>query len=368
MEEYTHLLDYIKDQDKTFGQRPFCEADSMVLSQLVYLRLERIVGKISVLSIAMPIASLAISERVSLMLNGVNDGERLRDLVNLLAASKRFGRMKVNYAQSRFSENNENQFAAASFFLDDGTVFVAFRGTDNTITGWRENFNMAYKPFVPAQKDSVEYLERVAVLTHQPIRVGGHSKGGNLAVYASVNCRKRVQERLLDIYCLDGPGFRRSIYEDAEYMRVKEKIHRIMPTGSLVGTLLIQSQDYSVVQSDGTGFAQHSLYNWRLNGAELIYAEKLSDDAVRFDRMLDDWIGRLSNEQLEGTVNTVFDIIGEINAHSFDEVVKYLESGELTAIKAYRMIEPEKRAQAAFVIISLIRAYIYSRRLPDNNE
>lgn len=363
-DEYNHLIDYVRYQDRTFDERPFGAADSMVLADLVYIRFEEVVRRPSLLSIPMSISSLTIAERLDLMLEGVNHADRRRELIHACAASRRFGDMRVNFAESRFSVERENQFAAVTFYPGDGSIFVAFRGTDNTITGWRENFNMAYNKSVPAQRDSVEYLDRVATITYQPIRVGGHSKGGNLAVYASTFCRKKVQDRIVDIFSLDGPGFKRDITQDGEFLRIKDRYRKLMPTGTLVGTLLSEGSDYLVVESDGEGFAQHELSNWRFDGEELVYAEKLSDEALRFDRMLDSWVGMLSDEQLEGTVETIFGLIREMEAGSFDDVMRILESGELSAVKAYRMIEPEKRTQAAAVIAALGRAYVASLRRP----
>ncbi len=362
--EYTHLLDYVVNEDKTFSERPFCDADSMVLAQLAYIKFERLVHKPSLLSPAMPLTGLAISERMEILLKDVTHKEFMNKLMHAVCASRRFCDVKVNYAEGLFSAEEERQFAAVTFFLSDGTAYVAFRGTDNTIVGWRENFNMAYIKSVPAQKNSVEYLEKVAHLTKRGLHVGGHSKGGNLAVYAAMNCNEKVQDRILDVYSLDGPGFKEVVFERPEYLRIKDRIKKIMPEGSLIGTLLNQSTNYRVVKSDGEGFEQHSMRNWLFDKENLVFAENLSDNAIRFDRMLDGWVASLSDVQLEGVVETLFDIVDEIGAKSFDAVLDYLNSGELTAVKAYKMIEPDKRKQAAFVIAELGKAYLKSRRVP----
>jgi len=367
-ETFTHMIDYVKDEDKTFDERPFDVADSMVLSELAYLRFERVVRKPSIISLAMPISAIAISERLAILLDGVRDRDKLFELVHAVAASRRFGDMKVNFAEGRFSEEKENQFAAVTYFLADKSVFVAFRGTDNTITGWRENFNMAYKPFVPAQSDSVEYLNKVALITRNELRVGGHSKGGNLAIYASVNCNPKTQDRILAVYSLDGPGFKRSIFEDTEFLRIKNRVNKIVPQGTMIGTLLNQTKNYRVVESDGEGFEQHSLYNWRFSGEKLVYTEKLTDDAVRFDHMVDSWLDRLTDVQLEGTVETLFRIIDDMEAKSFDDVLKTIENGDVNAVKAYRLIEPDKRAQAINIITALGKAFISSRKLPKSEN
>ncbi len=367
-EEYAHLIDYIRNEDKGFDERPFGIPDAMVLTELVYIRFERVVRRPSLLSVAMPISALTISERLEMMLEDVTHSDERREVIHACAASRRFGDMKLNFAESRFSVERENQFAAVSFFLGDGTVFAAFRGTDNTITGWRENFNMAYKPSVPAQRDSVEYLERVAIMTHQPIRVGGHSKGGNLAVCAAAFCRKGVQERLLNIYSFDGPGFKRDITQDESFLRIKDRFVKVMPTGTLVGTLLSQSSDYLVVESEGEGFEQHEMRNWRFNGSELVLAEGLTEDAQYFDRMLDNWVGRLSDQQLEAAVETVFGIINDLQAASFNDLIRILESGELTALRAIGMIEPSMRGPVAGIVAELGKAYVVSLKKPKQKK
>lgn len=357
------IFDYLSQHDDTFSERPFCSADAVVLSELAYLRFENIVSRPSLLSAPMSIGSLAISERITLLRKGMlNTHPRVTELLSAVAASRRFGRTKVNFAESRFDTVIDNQFAAITFFLADKTVFIAYRGTDNTITGWRENFNMAYKKTVPAQNDSVEYIETISRLTRLPIRVGGHSKGGNLAVFAAIHCNDRIQDRIIDIYNLDGPGFKQSIYDSGEHLRIRDRIHKILPTDSLIGTLLIESSEYHVIESEGEGFEQHSIYNWHLDGPDLKYTDKLTDNAIKLDKTLDNWVSSLSDEQLESIVEALFDIINSIDANTFDEVTRYLSGEDFSALKTYRMIDTEHRKHALTVVTALAGAYLKANK------
>lgn len=362
-EKFNDIFDYLTGHDNTLSERPFCSADAVILTELSYLRFENIVHRPSLLSAPMSVGSLAISERMTLLRKGMRETHpRATELLSAAAASRRFGSMKINFAESRFDTVSERQFAAVTFFLSDNTVFAAYRGTDNTITGWRENFNMAYKKTVPAQNDSVEYIETIAKLTRLPIRVGGHSKGGNLAVFAAIHCDDRVQDRIIDIYNLDGPGFKQAIYESGEHLRIRDRIHKILPADSLIGTLLIESSEYHVIESDGEGFQQHSVYNWHFDGADLKYTDRLTDNAIKLDKTLDNWVLSLSDEQLEDIVEALFDIIDSIDANSFDEVMRYLSSDDFSALKTYRMIDSEHRKHALTVIAALAGAYLKSYR------
>lgn len=362
-ETHNDIFDYLAKHDNTLAERPFCSADAVILSELSYLRFENIVSRPSLLSAPMAIGSLAISERIAMLQRSVSSSHsRTPELLSAVAASRRFGRMKVNFAESRFDTIKENQFAAVTFFLSDNTVFIAYRGTDNTITGWRENFNMAYKKTVPAQNDSVEYIETIARLTRLPIRVGGHSKGGNLAVFAAIHCNDRIQDRIIDIYNLDGPGFKQSIYDSGEHLRIRDRIHKILPADSLIGTLLIESSEYHVIESEGEGFEQHNIYNWHFDGADLKYTDRLTDNAIKLDKTLDNWVSSLSDEQLEDIVEALFDIINTIDADTFGDVMDYLNSEDFSALKTYRMIDSEHRKHALTVVAALAGAYIKSYR------
>lgn len=208
-----------------------------------------------------------------------------------MAKSVRFGKCVVrNYVNDIVTEA-EQQFAAMEIVLEDGTSYVSFRGTDDTIIGWKEDFNLS-TGVVPAQKRAIEYLQKISEHTDGMLRVGGHSKGGNLAIYGSVMC-KSAHEKILEIYSNDGPGFSREFQELPETKEMMPKIIRIIPEYSIIGTLLEHEKEPVIVASSSKGLLQHDAFSWEVQGPALVRRDSLNKTALRFIEILhkDRWYG-----------------------------------------------------------------------------
>lgn len=212
-----------------------------------------------------------------------------------MAKSVRFGKCVVrNYVNDIVTEA-EQQFAAMEIVLEDGTSYVSFRGTDDTIIGWKEDFNLS-TGVVPAQKRAIEYLQKISEHTDGMLRVGGHSKGGNLAIYGSVMC-KSAHEKILEIYSNDGPGFSREFQELPEMKEMMPKIIRIIPEYSIIGTLLEHEKEPVIVASSSKGLLQHDAFSWEVQGPALVRRDSLNKTALRFIEILHKWIDGMDTEQ-----------------------------------------------------------------------
>ena len=203
----------------------------------------------------------------------------------------------------------ETQFAAMTFLLDDGSMFLAFRGTDNTLVGWKEDFNMTFQQTIPAQRLALQYTRDVALEHFRPMYLGGHSKGGNLAVFAAARSSPMLQQRILGIYNHDGPGFTSYLMGDPGYLAMVPKIRTFIPQSSVIGMLLEHEEPYTIIKSNQIGIMQHDPYSWLVLGKDFIPVQAQTTDSRFLDRTFRNWLAGMSNQERNAFFDTVFDLL-----------------------------------------------------------
>lgn len=313
-----NIIGYIEDTLRTIDDTGFNPVDSLILSELSYLQFDGIVPQDGE---AVPIGEVLRAELFNNMLRNVPDRNNNKQMIYRLAASPRFRNIPMLHYISECSRTAEKQFAALTYFLPDGTAYVAYRGTDTTIIGWKEDFKMAYICPVPAQKAGVEYLNMVGMLTGRPLRVGGHSKGGNIAVYSSMMCSPEVRRRITDVYSHDGPGFREEIINCKEFRQIESRIRKTVPQSSLIGMLLQNQEHFDMVESSSFWIMQHDPFSWRVRDSGFIYTEKQPGGAAgHMNRALNEWINSLTDEEREKFVDALFRIVSATGAETFTEL------------------------------------------------
>ena len=324
-----NLLDYLKWRgDLSFRAAPFCAVDALVLCQICYARLEGVVpGKDERRSVsawetvdrfsALPDA--AERRYLGVLING----EKIMELFFQALRSKRFGSLRLFAYENVTEEENTKQFSALSFLLPDKTVFCAFRGTDDTLVGWKEDFAMAFLPVVPAQQAATEYVQTVFTRSPgrgRPVRLGGHSKGGNLAVYAAACGSAAVRRKLLGVYNFDGPGFPGSRLETPEFQAVRDKLVSFTPEVSIVGMLFDRLGEFHVVASSEKGLQQHDALSWQLDGPHFALLEDVSAFSKFFDRKLKKYLEERDTARRRELVSSIFDIVGASKAHTLTDL------------------------------------------------
>ena len=217
---------------------------------------------------------------------------------------------------NQLNTEEEKQFSAITILMPDDTMYVAYRGTDNTIVGWKEDFNMSFQALVPSQIDAAKYLANIAEKYQYKIRVGGHSKGGNLAVYAAAFCDKKIKKRIIDVYNNDGPGFQEKIIETTEYQEILPKVHTYMPQTSIIGRLLNHEERITILKSTQTGIMQHDLYTWQVLGDKFI-RDEFTNSSEFIDHTISDWLKAVSPEQREKFIDTLFEVLNATEARYF---------------------------------------------------
>ena len=335
-----NILDYIAWRgDLDFSEAPFCEVDNLVLSLLSYFDFSGLVPESPQKSVTLSQAAgqyfrLRPWTKNSL---GVLFSDQYRELLEKAAGCRRFGSILPWGQVNRIDEDLEMQFSATCFSLGSGETFVAFRGTDDTIVGWKEDFNMTVLFPIPAQQQAALYLDRTSRETGDRLILGGHSKGGNLAVYAAAFCSLALQNRIGRIYSHDGPGFLPAVLESEGFSRIRSRIDKTLPQSSVIGMLLEQQERYQVVQSRSVSLLQHDPFTWRVKEGAFVPVSRLSSEARYVDSTLSAWLEKMSVEERERIVDTLFQIFSTNDITDFEQLVtdwqKNLPAVAKTAIR-----------------------------------
>ncbi len=272
------------------------------------------------------------------------DGQHVAERCGLLqrmAGTARFGGMVLHDFVNEVDMARGIQFSAVTADAPDGSRFVSFRGTDSTLVGWKEDFMMSFESPVPAQTAAVEYLARAAAGTSGPLRAAGHSKGGNLAVYAAANLPEDVQRRIVDIYSFDGPGLNEAVVNSESYARVCKRIHSFVPQASIVGMLLSYHPDYKVVKSTAlSGIGQHNTFNWQVEGPHFVEMEQVDRGSEVIDQTLREWLRQCAPEQRRVFVNTLFDILQSTDAVMLGDMRRNVRASAAAILEATRRVDP----------------------------
>lgn len=332
-----NIFDYINWRDLKLKQVEFNEIDNLILARLSYFPFDGLINKGEEITIAE-----AYQRYQDIGTTGRILQQEDIDLFPILANSTRFGNMLLTNYINKIDPIQEKQFSAITILMEDDTMYVAYRGTDNTIVGWKEDFNMSFSELVPAQTDSVEYLEKVAKLYKRKIRVGGHSKGGNLAVYAATFVKSKIQKRIINVYNNDGPGFCDKVVASQEYQDILDRVHTYIPQTSIIGRLLNHKEETTIVKSTQTGIMQHDLYSWQVLGGEFV-KDQLTNSSEFIDKTITNWLKKVSPEQREKFMDTLFEILNATQAETLSEISNKVFSNAKTMVKTYQNLDPESK-------------------------
>lgn len=344
-----NIIDYIGEYGKfSFSDKPFNKVDSLILTQFSYFKLNGFVPEVGTMKPGVTIRSIANRDDVSDMFTDERYRKNNEELFSAMAESNRFGNASLNHFIDLVSNKWEMQFSALCAYLPEECAHVVFRGTDETVVGWKEDFNMSYMTPIPAQVKAVDYLHYAAERIRGDFSVGGHSKGGNLAVYSAMKCSRLVRDRISSIYSMDGPGFTKETLEDAEFDAIKDRIQKYVPHSSIIGMLLQTQEEYRVIEARSVGILQHDPFNWAIDGDDFVYVK---DPDARFgisDASVLEWTRRAKPEEMKVFVDKVYEVFTEAGINDLNDfrgnwstimvnaksVLDSLDEEEKTRIKA----------------------------------
>ena len=339
------IIDYLAKQRASFSDVPLNEVDSLVLSTISYYRFENGTLGRTVPSeiVPLPVAVCGISRDElygGFWLSRMGGDEFLAEVL----ASPRFMELKVGYYANDVSNHFEKQFSAVTFFLPDDTVYIAFRGTDNSLAGWKEDFNLTFMEEVPSQISARTYLEDIADMHAAPLFVGGHSKGGNLAEYAALTCRNQTFEKVVSIFNHDGPGFAFIPSDRFDTPAYDAKLRKTVPESSVFGMLMENRTRYRVVRAAGVLFTQHASTRWAVEGDDFVTLDQISPEAAIISGTLNSWAKLYEPDKRELFIDVVYDIFCAANAETLAEFSENRTSSALAVAGAAAKLPADMRS------------------------
>lgn len=349
----TDVFDYLDWRGEfSFQQSKFNEIDALILSIFAYLDF----------SCTQDLNEFPFTDAINMICALPDemkyDGPNIImhsviELAKKASITKRFCDMKVAEFADITNEEREIQFAAITFLLPDDTAFASFRGTDNTLVGWKEDLNMSFIDGIPSQLEAAKYVDNLLTNTDRPIRLGGHSKGGNLAIWASAHQQPEYKNRIIQIYSNDGPGFSEHFLNSSLYQDIRSKILSFVPESSIVGVLMEHDQ-YITILSKHPTILQHDPFSWIVRGSHFVYDNKRTISGMQFERIINSWIRAMSPQEREEFVENVYDIIISSNAKTLEDLDKKKLKSLFLMSKTFREMGIKKQTQLLFSLSKLI--------------
>ena len=315
------MLDYIRWRgDLPFTVSPPNEVDAVIFSTLSYIPFR---GRAAI----HPEEAIPFSEAVEEFFSYPEPPNYIRaqrdlDLLKAAGESVRFGNTRITEYRPKFIKEQDTQFAGVTFLLDDGSLFVTFRGTDNTLVGWKEDLSMSFRSVIPSQALAKQYLQDVLMTHSGPVRVSGHSKGGNVAVYAVSQSAPVILDRVLEVYNQDGPGFSAEFLEDPGYRSILPKIRTYLPQGSMIGVVLYRAEPVIIVQSHETGIMQHDPFSWNICGTAITRMDALNANSRFFRLTMENWLAGFDMDDRVRLVNMLYDLLTSGDVEVMDDILQ----------------------------------------------
>ena len=351
-----NILDYLDWRgDLPFSVSSFNAVDALILAELSYFPAEGIVP--AGMDKSVTLAELRDSfdgEKVPPELRIISYDQDI-ELVNKLAESRRFDGMRLCGYVNDVDSSRDLQFSALTCVFDKFT-YVAFRGTDSTLAGWKEDLNFSFMHETASQSMAIKYISENFSDSKEVLVFGGHSKGGNLAIYATAFCDKSIRKRVRAIFAFDSPGFNEEVAASKEYLAVTSRVISVIPQSSLVGQLLSGKTRHRIVKSSASGLAQHLAYSWQVNRFGFDYAEELSQLGVFVNKTMTGWIASLDESDRQGFMDAVFSVLDAAEGETFNELSSNKRKSFAAILKALKRLPPEQR-NAAKKALSQLASY-----------
>ena len=319
-----NILDYLDWRgDLTFEQSPFNEVDNLILACFSYLDLDERaeVKNGNTLSVEELFAAFSRQEMKKDLKAESAFLQNTPVLLEKMACAERFRKCTVGGFVNEILSSQAQQFAAVTIGLDDGTTYISFRGTDDTIVGWKEDFNLS-NGVVPSHRKALGYLETHGTYIQSMLRIGGHSKGGNLAVYAGAFTDENSRNHIDYIYNFDGPGFSLDKIRDSGFYEVDDRIYTFVPQSSIFGMMFEHEESYTIVKSNQKGFLQHDVYSWEIEQNRLVRLKSTTNFSVFFDHTLKEFVESLTIAQRREFTKEVFALLSLTETATFNEMLK----------------------------------------------
>lgn len=334
-----NIIDYLNWRgDLTFNKDDINEVDNIILARFSYLPFKYI-----------NLDEKDTIENISKKMQNLEEEKFIweddKQFIISLGSSHRYKNLIISDYIENIDIKAEKQFAAVVIWLPNKYKYISYRGTDSSLVGWKEDFNMSFMNNIPSQKEAVKYLNEIGKKYKSKLILGGHSKGGNLAIYSAVFCKDKIRKRIEEIINADGPGFDKSIILSKNYNEILDKIKTYIPQSSIIGRLLEHEDEYQVVQSTQRGIMQHDIYSWEVIGTKLIRVENLTNQSQILNNAVRNWLKNTNIKQRENFINIIYEVITASEAESFSDFSIDTIKKVTKIIKTYKNIEKEDKKE-----------------------
>lgn len=346
-----NFIDYIKTNgNSTFEEVPFNEVDNAILCQITYISFEKVIN----------INKRYTLEELSKRYFSKYSDEDIRKDKSLIAKSplvlreagkvKRFRDVVMHHYKLSFSENYVRQFAAMQFDLNDGTTYVSFRGTDDSILGWKEDFQMAYKK-IEGFEQAKRYINSYCSF-FKKYRVGGHSKGGTLALYASLNAFSLKRKNIVEVYSNDGPGIKKEFIGN-DIDKLSCKYIKIVPQNDIIGTIFDDDKDHYIVKSNALGFFQHDMFSWQVDGLCFVRCDSLDKGSIKLRKTINEYIEKVPRREVKKVSDSLFMFFKDANITKVSELIDFKDINVFNLFKSRNNID-ENTVKILFHIVTIL--------------
>jgi hypothetical protein len=339
--------------DLTFKHDPLNEVDALIFSVLAYFNYEGIVpqpwqeGSIALAEVGTRAENLKGNQAKS---RHAIFAQGIQDLLASASRVPRFRDVRLSHYTNMIDPQRSKQFSAILFSLPGRQHFIAYRGTDGTVAGWKEDFQMSFMDKIPAQSMAASYTGNILVKETGTFYLGGHSKGGNLAVSAACSLPKHLQERVIWVINNDGPGFLESVTQSKGYQRILPRVRTYIPESSIAGMLLEHSEQYIAIKSSEKLMLQHDPFSWYVEGPRFIMEQGLSEDSSKFNKYIRVWLEKIPYDQREEFINSVFDVIQSTGITRFDQLTNDKLEKIKAVINSIKGMDPEEKKNVVMTI------------------
>lgn len=342
-----NIIDYLKWRgDLSFQEKPLNEIDNMILSRFSYLPFNKIEMK----------DNETIGSVVKKFKN-VSEGDFNikgdKPLADNLDNCVRFKDLRLTDYVENTDKKLEEQFSAITIHLNNNEMYISFCGTDNSLIGWKEDFNLSFMQNIPAQLAGVKYLKAISQKYNKKMYVGGHSKGGNVAVYSAVFAGPKIQDRIINVTNHDGPGFDETIIGKPEYKRILNKLYTYIPQSSIIGRLLEHEEKYKIVKSVEKGIMQHDIYSWQVLGTKIVQMKEVTNGSDLINKTIKTWLKETPVEQRKNVIDILYNVIDSTNAITVKEISATKMKSVAKMLKSYRNLDEKDKKMVNQVFAGL---------------
>ncbi len=355
------VLDYMEWRgDLSFTQAEFCEVDALIFAWLIYYNMEdfREKGLSAVGMTVREIAETHVREFGPLKevdpMSKPFPVENAEFMLRAAAETERFGNAVVEDFAAINGKMSGAQFAAGSFLPGDGRRVIAYRGTDTSVAGWKENCRMAYEEKVPAQLLAAAYMEKM-MMDGKEAFICGHSKGGNLALYTALQSRPETEKRICRVYNFDGPGFCFDWYQTEKYTRLRDRIVTVVPESTIVGALLNHDDQYGIVASELSGLMQHNSFCWHVRRSQFVRVPERSKMSLAIEKAMQEWLSGMNDKERKEAVQMLFSVIEDTGIVDFRELMEDTVRKGRQILQGLAAWSPKQKERIGKLIVEILR-------------